>query len=684
MITNYNQVKNEVLSQYEKFCDLLDDVQNSMENFNDKSFDIKKNKEKSLSILANKAENIRFNKFRLMVVGEAKSGKSTFINAYLGKEILPMDVKQCTSAIVEIRYGKTFKLIATYADNRVEIIEDEKAIYNFMIKNAAIDDDYRDIPVTIINNEIIIKKQGRKPFNDEIDDLLEGIKNDNIYHLSEKEYRAKVRKYIKEKTPNWNNIVKKIEIEYPFEDKELRGIEIIDSPGVNAEGKVGDITEGYIEKANAVMFLKPIIGSALEATSFKRFLESKSAERNKNAMFLILTRAANETSENIKRIHAEAYKQFPTISEHQIIHLDSKTELFYNKIKDMNEEELVAYMDPLVDREELDSFLQTPWFKARFKREDYLKRLKDLSNFSVVDVALNRFAHKAHYIALNDFLEHMISILDYTKDQLDDNIETYSKKAKDPQQLADELSQKSNELLKLSNKLSQSSGEIVKKYTESNGIIENKVNAVASAYEKDIDKIDRESINSVDTLQLLTLNVMDIYSDYQKELKNSIVEECNKELIQLNKNTNIPFSILKPDLTEAVITQIMEEERKKAYVIETYKKGWTFKETKKRPKFSQSKFFNLVYDSIKGKLEQIKGDFVEKMFDDVDNIIEVYKTELNENIDQLQDKYDKILEDKREAEELWLLVNNLKDVNKKVEVLTEEITMNKAGVEKHV
>ncbi len=34
------------------------------------------------------------NKFVLMIAGEAKSGKSTFINAFLGKEILPTDAKQ--------------------------------------------------------------------------------------------------------------------------------------------------------------------------------------------------------------------------------------------------------------------------------------------------------------------------------------------------------------------------------------------------------------------------------------------------------------------------------------------------------------------------------------------------------------------------------------------------------------
>ena len=53
-------------------------------------------------------------------------------------------------------------------------------------------------------------------------------------------------------------------------------------------------------------------------------------------------------------------------------------------------------MAPLLDEDKLDSFLETPWYKAKAKREAYLQRLKELSNFSVVDESLNRFAHKAH------------------------------------------------------------------------------------------------------------------------------------------------------------------------------------------------------------------------------------------------------------------------------------------------
>jgi GTPase Era involved in 16S rRNA processing len=51
-----------------------------------------------------------------MIAGESKSGKSTFINAYLGVELLPMDVKQCTSAIIEIKNGEEFYVMATYAN----------------------------------------------------------------------------------------------------------------------------------------------------------------------------------------------------------------------------------------------------------------------------------------------------------------------------------------------------------------------------------------------------------------------------------------------------------------------------------------------------------------------------------------------------------------------------------------
>lgn len=45
--------------------------------------------------------------FRLMVVGEFKRGKSTLINAMLGRDVLPARVAPCTAVITEVKHGET-------------------------------------------------------------------------------------------------------------------------------------------------------------------------------------------------------------------------------------------------------------------------------------------------------------------------------------------------------------------------------------------------------------------------------------------------------------------------------------------------------------------------------------------------------------------------------------------------
>ena len=91
MITrSYKQNRADVLALYEEFKAAFKKINKPVSD--------------SISADANKINNEIFN---LMVLGEAKSGKSTFINAFLGKEIVPMDVRQCTSAIIK---GQSFFL----------------------------------------------------------------------------------------------------------------------------------------------------------------------------------------------------------------------------------------------------------------------------------------------------------------------------------------------------------------------------------------------------------------------------------------------------------------------------------------------------------------------------------------------------------------------------------------------
>lgn len=201
---------------------------------------------------------------------------------------------------------------------------------------------------------------------------------------------------------------------------------------MNAEGKVGDITNEFVEKANAVMFLKPITGSALESSSFKKFLNSKSADRNKNAMFLVLTRAANENGKNKEEILQEALKQYSNINQHQILCVDSKAEMFANRIAGLSVEEITKLLMDLGAKQELDSFLLVPWFQAQHDKDKYLEGVRNLSNFGEMRNRLNLFAHKHEYLALSGFLDIMIKVSDQASAILSELVGTLEQKAEDP------------------------------------------------------------------------------------------------------------------------------------------------------------------------------------------------------------------------------------------------------------
>ena len=109
-------------------------------------------------------------------------------------------------------------------------------------------------------------------------------------------------------------------------------------------------------------------------------MNSKSADRNKNAMFLVLTRAANENGKNTEEILQEAFKQFGNINEHQIIPVDSKAELFANSIDGLSSDELKRKLMELKANKEIDSFLLLPWYESNGDKDKYLDEVRKLSN----------------------------------------------------------------------------------------------------------------------------------------------------------------------------------------------------------------------------------------------------------------------------------------------------------------
>ena len=63
-------------------------------------------------------KRLRDHRFTVAVVGEFKTGKSTFVNALLGVDVLPTDVIPATATLNRIRYGMDQRIEAVYRDGK--------------------------------------------------------------------------------------------------------------------------------------------------------------------------------------------------------------------------------------------------------------------------------------------------------------------------------------------------------------------------------------------------------------------------------------------------------------------------------------------------------------------------------------------------------------------------------------
>lgn len=682
MITNYKldykKAKENALRIYDDFLDIVKEAGMADDDT-------------SLKALEAQAKKIKEDRFCLMIAGEAKSGKSTFINAYLGAEILPMDVRQCTSSVVEIRYGTKFVLHAKYADGRFEDVDGDEAIKDFLTKHAALDDEYRDIPVTTINNEIIVKYKDKKIYNKIIEDLLEGVKEENIHKLPEEDYNRKIKEYIVKMQPHWKDVVVKIEIEYPFEDKDMRGISIVDSPGVNAAGKVEDVTARYIESADAIMFLRPITGVAIEASGFKTFLESKSVDRNKNTLFLILTRAAAEPDETKERAYEEFVNIFGEqkidtrhgIIKEQIIPVDSKAELYFNRFRGMQTQEIENAIREMDAAKKSEIFLKLAWLEAYGKKEVFLEKLKKYSNFAAIDNALNQFGRKAQFIALSELLGRMLRVYDKVACILEGNIEAYALKAQDPIGLGKRINEIQGQLADIEIRINAKVDDIITKYGSiRSGIIHESAEEAMVSYKEAIERINGTDDSSLEQLEKLSFRQVDMFIKFEDNLQKKIEAECNEELkVILSEENEIKYVVLEPDFSKEVVESIKSKMKKESNESYTYTTGITFEKTHTGSRFSQKKYFHNVKNSILDRVEIIKNQAVRDLSQFVKETVRKYVDELAKNADRVRSELTKIQNEKKDADEIAQIIENLRKLQSAVQQNEKEVQEVKGGID---
>ena len=666
---SYNDKKKKVLELNKKFQEIIE-----KNNIKEKVKQI----QKPVNELNNQIENIKKDKFVLVITGETKSGKSTFVNAYLGEDILPMDVKQYTSSIIEIKYGEEFSLLAKYAGGRKEQIKGKENIAKFLKDNATL----RDIPVPTINNEILVKYKG-KISERVVEDLIEGVKEDNIYNLPEKEYNLKIRKYIEENKNKWQNIITKMVISYPFKTEELKNIKIIVSPGVNAAGHVGDVSENYIETANAIMFLKSITGQALESTSFKKFLDKGSVERNKGTLFLILTRAVNVNGKDLEILKKEAKRIYGSkIREEQIVAVDSKVQMFLNEIsKYSTYDDIEEYLDELEKTNQFEDFMNPPR-RMRGEKSSYIEYLTEKSRFKDINEAIEKSARKSQYYALDEVVKGISKVCEMIEESMKHDMKLYeSKITKDSTEFAKEINEIWKKIDEINIKISRKVDEVRCKYISPNpkGIIARKAEEKFLELEKEIESFDYQNDESINELEKISFRKIKELKDSCKIIQRDIVEEYNKEFDALIDRFEVIYPILELDFTEEDLKNMEDEIKKDISEEKSYETGIIFKKTHFYSEYSKTKHFEILKENILDRIKKIQKEIVNNLIDFVCSISDKYIEELLKNANEHKQKFNELLEAKNEsdikmkAEKLEYLIKEITLFENKAKSLREEI-----------
>lgn len=244
----------------------------------------------TLKRLSNKTQN---DTFKIQVVGTFKNGKSTFINAFLGEEILPAYALPCTAVINEVKYGTKKRAVLYFKNPLPKVLPKElsevtlKHLKRFGMKNIP----PLEIPYEKIEEYVVIP-----------------IGKDPQEMLLESPYE-------------------KVELYWPL-DLLKNGVEIIDSPGLNEHATRTKVTMDYLSKADAILFV-------LNATSICTKEEMGFIKENLNAHgfvnpFFVVNRfdlIPEKEHIQIKKYAYAKLKEYTTFGEKGIFFLSARNAL---------------------------------------------------------------------------------------------------------------------------------------------------------------------------------------------------------------------------------------------------------------------------------------------------------------------------------------------------------------------
>ncbi len=219
------QVRSEVAVALNKIADTIDKAEVAGDTASGKL-----SLERDIEDIKVASKNLRTGVFRLLVLGDMKRGKSTLLNALLGENLLPSDVNPCTAVLTVLRYGSEKKVTVHYNDGKSP---QQLDFQNFKFK------------YTIDPQEAKKLEQEKKQAFPDVDYAV---------------------------------------VEYPL-PLLSKGIEIVDSPGLNDTEARNELSLGYVNNCHAILFV--MRASQPCTLGERRYLENYIKGRGLSVFFLI-------------------------------------------------------------------------------------------------------------------------------------------------------------------------------------------------------------------------------------------------------------------------------------------------------------------------------------------------------------------------------------------------------------
>lgn len=571
---NKKEIIADIMKKYDEFIDKSSCL-NKEASEKDLDYNLTLNADSQLDKkIKREADEIRNNVFKIFITGEAKSGKSTFINAFLGTDILPTGVSQCTSSIIKIKNGENIKLIAkTVAGELIEKSGKEE-VKDFLNKNASISGNSKDenekliydgVPFNIVNEKFLIHFKG-KYNNRDIEDFLKDqiILKEKPSNLDQAEYNKNIKKYIE--NTNWKDIIKEITIEYPADY--LKEVTIIDSPGVSAVGGFGKITEKEIKEVDAIIFIKSLVGQAMDNKSFNNFYESVK-DKNKDTTFLVFTfRDTVNKPEDLTKLKNEAYEKFKYLKKENIFFVDSFSELKFLNYKGFDTyEQLVGYYETEGKK------YSDEYFELKTSKEsvyDFIEKKKKDSGIYDFKEKIQTFIYNAPFLKLKDFLNNLIKKSNEIKEVLENILKKSEDKLCDKEKLQKSLQESVDAIDRynslLNNELVKIRSEFVS--LEENSIIKKQMNEFE---EKKLNEIKNEIFGESSDFKDFEDDIKKIISKFSEDIENFRISflsfffrEANKRLLVQKEIIDINLETILPEFSESEIEEILKDSKEKS------------------------------------------------------------------------------------------------------------------------